>query len=74
MEIKRKWKSALGKLKDTLSDKEKILKSKGLPNYIASEIVESFEVFENEKISEMLKDKEFAVFLRKYFEKEKLGV
>jgi len=74
VEIKRKWKSALGKLKDTLSDKEKILKSKGLPNYIASEIVESFEVFENEKISEMLKDKEFAVFLRKYFEKEKLGV
>ncbi len=73
-EVKRQWKSAIGKLKDSLSDKEEILEAKGLPNYVASEIVEGFEILENEKISELLKDKEFGVFLRKYFEKEKLGV
>ncbi|MBL7169672.1 MAG: CCA tRNA nucleotidyltransferase [Candidatus Aenigmarchaeota archaeon] len=74
VEIKREWKSALGKLKDSLSDKEKILKEKGIPNYIASEIVEGFEILRNEKISNVLKNREFGMFLRKYFEKEKLGV
>ena len=74
VEIKREWKSALGKLKNTLSDKEEILKAKGLPNFISTEIFEGFKIFENEKISELLKDKEFGIFMRKYFEKEKLGV
>jgi len=74
VEIKRKWKSAARKLKDSLSDKEDILKAKGLPNYIASEIIDGFEIFANEKISNLLKNKEFGIFLRKYFEKEKLNI
>jgi len=74
VEVKRQWKSALGKLRDSLSDQEKILKAKGLPNYIASEMVEGFEILENEKISKLLKNKEFGIFLRKYYEKEKLSV
>jgi len=74
VEIKRKWKSASRKLKDSLSDKENILKAKGLPTYIATEMADGFEIFTNEKISNLLKNKEFGIFLRKYFEKEKLYI
>ncbi len=74
VEVKREWKSALGKLKDSLSDKEKILREKGIPSYIATEIMEGFEILKDQKISKLLKNKKFGIFLRKYFEKETLGV
>lgn len=74
VEIKRVWKTASGKLRDSLSDKEEILKEKGLPNYVASEIVQGFNIFENEKVLQLIENKEFAIFLREYFEKEKLDV
>jgi tRNA nucleotidyltransferase (CCA-adding enzyme) len=74
VEVERKWKSAQKKLKDTLSDKEKVLKAKGIPNHIALEFTEGFKIFEDEKIGELIKDRGIAVFLRKYFEKEKLSV
>ncbi|MEM5793069.1 MAG: CCA tRNA nucleotidyltransferase [Candidatus Aenigmatarchaeota archaeon] len=73
VEVRRNWKSASGKLKDTLSVKEDVLRLKGMPNYIASELVHGFEIFENEKIGDVL-NKDLGIFLRKYFEKERLWV
>ena len=75
VEVKRKWKDAKEKLIDSLRKSEDILKAKGIPNHIAKEIAKGFEIVGVEKLKELMeKNKEFAVFLRKYFEKEKLGV
>lgn len=73
-EVKRKFLTARDKLRDSLSDKKNILLAKGIPNYIVAELVKYFEIFsENDKIMELIKkDKNFGVFLRKYFEKESL--
>lgn len=74
VEVKRKFLTARDKLKDTLSESLEVLKAKGIPNHIASQIVKGFEIFsENDKLMELVKkDKNFGVFLRKYFEKESL--
>ncbi|MBD3156091.1 MAG: CCA tRNA nucleotidyltransferase [Candidatus Aenigmarchaeota archaeon] len=74
VEVKRHWKSAVGKLRDTLSDEEKTLRSKGIPSYISNEIGEGFKILRNEEIGELLKNKELGIFLRKYFEKEVLDI
>ncbi|MEM5790645.1 MAG: CCA tRNA nucleotidyltransferase [Candidatus Aenigmatarchaeota archaeon] len=73
-EVKRKFLTAREKLFDSLNKDVKILKAKGIPNYVAEEISKNFEIIcENEKIMEIAKkDKNFGIFLRKYFEKESL--
>jgi tRNA nucleotidyltransferase (CCA-adding enzyme) len=74
-EVKRKFLTAREKIFDSLNKPLKILKAKGIPNLIAESLTKGFEVFsENEKVSKLIeKDKNFGIFLRKYFEKEKLA-
>jgi tRNA nucleotidyltransferase (CCA-adding enzyme) len=74
VEVKRKFVTAREKLEDSLKEKLKVLKEKGIPNYIAEQIAKNFEIInENEKMIELIKkDKDFGIFLRKYFEKESL--
>ncbi len=74
VEIKREFMAARDKLVDSLSKPLDILKAKGIPNHIAERIVNGFEVFsETDRIMQIAeRNKEFGVFLRKYFEKEKL--
>jgi tRNA nucleotidyltransferase (CCA-adding enzyme) len=73
-EIKRKFLTAREKLSDSLSDNLTVLKEKGIPNYIAKQIVKKFEIiYESNRIVELIKkDDNFGVFLRRYFEKESL--
>jgi len=74
VEVRRKFLTAREKLNDSLREKKEILQAKGIPNYIADQLVKGFEIFsENDKIMGFVKkDKNFGVFLRKYFEKESL--
>ena len=74
VETRRKFLSAREKLKDSLKEKIDVLKAKGIPSYIAEQLVKEFEIFsENENIMELMeKDRNFGVFLRKYFEKGSL--
>lgn len=75
VEVERKWKDAKEKLVDSLRESEGILKAKGIPNHVAEEIAKGFEIAGIKKVEELMeKNKEFAVFLRKYFEKENLCV
>lgn len=75
VEVKRKFLTARDKLRESLDESAKILKAKGIPNYVADQIVKGFEIFsENDKIMELVKkDRNFGSFLRKYFEKESLA-
>ncbi|MEM5805637.1 MAG: hypothetical protein QXM85_00360, partial [Candidatus Aenigmatarchaeota archaeon] len=75
VEVKRKFITAHEKLVDTLNKSSDILRAKGIPNYIADQLVKGFNVIsENKKILKLVqKDKEFGVFLRNYFQKEKLS-
>jgi tRNA nucleotidyltransferase (CCA-adding enzyme) len=74
VETRRKFLSAREKLMDSLKEKVDILKAKGIPSYIADQLAKGFEIFsENGKIMELMeKDRNFGIFLRKYFEKESL--
>ncbi len=73
VEIKRKFLTAKEKIIDSLSDKKDILLKKGIPSYIASEISKRFYVFEEKEIKRLIKrDAGFAVFLKRYFKKERL--
>ena len=73
-EVKRKFLTAREKLSNSLSEDLTILKEKGIPNYIAKQIVKKFEIiYESSRIVELIKkDDDFGVFLRRYFEKESL--
>jgi tRNA nucleotidyltransferase (CCA-adding enzyme) len=73
-EVRRKFLTAREKLFDSLKEKEEVLKAKGIPNYIAEQLVKGFEIFsESDKIFGLIKkDNNFGVFLKKYFEKESL--
>jgi tRNA nucleotidyltransferase (CCA-adding enzyme) len=75
VEIPRKFITARQKLQDSLSKSLKILKAKGIPNYIAEEISKGFEIIvETGKIMDLVKkDENFGIFLKKYFEKESLA-
>lgn len=74
VEVKRKFITAHEKLVNSLKKNSEILKAKGIPNYIAEQLVKGFEVVNEEKANQMAKkDKGFGIFLRKYFEKEKLS-
>jgi len=74
VETDRKFTEAEKKVKDSLDDPLKELKAKGIPSHIAEEISKKYYVFSKPKqmIQISKKDKEFGVFLREYFEKEKL--
>jgi len=73
-EVERRFTTAREKLADSLSEKENILKEKGVPNFIAEKITKKFDIIcENENIMNLIKkDCNFGIFLRKYFEKESL--
>lgn len=74
VEVGRKFMSAREKLEDSLKVNENSLKSKGIPNFIASHLAKGFEIVtETQKMIDLVKkDPEFGIFLRKYFEKESL--
>ena len=73
VEIRRPWRNAEEKLRDTLKDNRKSLEAKGIPNYIAKEISKKFEILDIKEIKKFMnRNKSFGIFLREYFEKEKL--
>ena len=74
VEIKRKFITAREKIYDSLNKDLKTLEAKGIPNSIAKEITKGFEVFsESDKVVSLMKEnKEFGVFLKKFFEKKSL--
>jgi len=74
VEVERGFTTAREKLVDSLTEKEKVLKERGVPNHIADKIAKKFDVVcENDNIMNLIKkDKNFGIFLRKYFEKESL--
>jgi tRNA nucleotidyltransferase (CCA-adding enzyme) len=74
-EVNRKFLRVEDKIFDSLNKPSEILKAKGIPNLIAESLAKGFEVFsEDEKILKLIeKDENFGIFLRKYFEKEKLA-
>jgi len=75
VETKRRFLTAEEKLRDSLKDSKKILRAKGIPSYIADEIAKSHElVAEQGRIMGLVKkDRNFGIFLRRYFEKESLA-
>ncbi len=75
VEVERKFLTAKDKLKNILEGDEQELLLKGIPNYVAKQLAsEGFEIIcEVERIASLME--EFpcvGVFLRKYFEKERL--
>lgn len=73
-EIRRKFLTAREKLEDSLRKTAEVLMAKGVPNNIAEELEDGFEIIsDNERIVQLIKkDQNFGIFLRKYFEKESL--
>ncbi|HKZ45712.1 MAG TPA: hypothetical protein VJ343_03330, partial [archaeon] len=74
VEVNRKFLTARDKLIDSLNKDAKILKAKGIPNFVADQIAKGFEViYDNEKFMQLIRqDNSFGTFLRRYFEKESL--
>ncbi len=74
VEIDRQFTSAREKITDSLSRPLDVLIAKGIPKLIAERISKGFEVFsETEKIiEESGRNPDFGIFIRKYFQKEKL--
>ena len=74
VEVNRNFTTARDKLIDSLEEKEKILKAKGIPNHIAEEIAKHFEIIlETDKIINLVKqDENFGIFLRRHFMKTSL--
>ncbi len=74
VEVERRFLTARDKLADSLKKDEAILTEKGIPNYIAAQLVKGFRIFTDvPAIAKILaEDEGFGVFLRKYFEKESL--
>jgi tRNA nucleotidyltransferase (CCA-adding enzyme) len=74
VEIKRKFITAREKIYDSLNKDLKTLEVKGVPNFVAKEIIKGFEVFsESDKVISLIKEnKDFGVFIKKFFEKSSL--
>jgi tRNA nucleotidyltransferase (CCA-adding enzyme) len=72
VEVYRKWTSAKLKLIDSISESEEVLMAKGIPSYIAKQLSKKFKVVGTDELKKLLKNEEFAVFLKEYFEKENL--
>jgi len=73
-EIKRQFLTTKDKLQDSLNKPLDILKAKGIPNSIAERIVNGFEILSDaDRIMQTVeRNEDFGIFLRKYFEKERL--
>jgi tRNA nucleotidyltransferase (CCA-adding enzyme) len=73
-EVKREFLTAKAKLEDSLKQPLDILLAKGIPNHIAERIVHGFDVLnDKESIMKVVeRNADFGIFLRKFFEKEKL--
>jgi len=76
VETKRKFRTAQSKLKDSLGDSVRTLKAKGIPSHIAKQVAKRYTLLsDSERIIKIVKkDKEFGIFLREYFEKERLDI
>lgn len=74
VELERNFRTAKEKIEDSLKDPLKILKAKGIPSHIATQIAKRYTlVTDIKKIAALAKkDKNFGIFLRDYFEKESL--
>jgi len=74
VEVRRRFMTAKEKLSDSLGVDAITLKAKGIPNHIADQIAKKFEIVsDSDRIMEIVrKDREFGVFLKKYFSKESL--
>ena len=72
VETKRRFLTAKEKLIDSLSKSFEILVAKGIPNYIAEKLAKGFDIFAGSEVVLLLKNRKFAIFLKKYFTKEKL--
>ena len=72
VETKRRFLTAKEKLIDSLSKSFEILVAKGIPNYIAEKLAKGFDIFAGSEVILLLKNRKFAIFLKKYFTKEKL--
>jgi tRNA nucleotidyltransferase (CCA-adding enzyme) len=74
VELKRRFCTAKEKLTDSLDDSLKVLKAKGIPSHIATQISKGYTLITDaKKIAALSKnDKEFGIFLREYFEKESM--
>ncbi|MEM5812719.1 MAG: CCA tRNA nucleotidyltransferase [Candidatus Aenigmatarchaeota archaeon] len=69
-ETKREFTTAEEKLRKSLKDTEKNLKSKGIASYPAKSISKKFEILEPKEILNLAKkNQEFAEFLQSYFKK-----
>ena len=70
-EVERKFPDAEALLKQTLKNSPKKLKSMGIDSYIASSVSKRFKILKNNDIIKFAKkNKEFAVFLHNYLEKD----
>lgn len=74
VEINRQFVTAREKIHDSLSKPLEELLAKGVPKLVAERIAKGFDVFsETDRIiDEARRNPEFGIFIRKYFEKEKL--
>jgi tRNA nucleotidyltransferase (CCA-adding enzyme) len=74
VETTRQFKTAREKIVDSLTKSLDELLAKGVPKQVAERIANGFDVFsETERIvEESRRNPEFGIFIRKYFEKEKL--
>lgn len=75
-EVKREFLTARSKLEDSLKKPLDVLLAKGIPNYIAERIVHGFSVVNEKEIIVQIAERnpEFGIFLRRFFEKEKLSM
>ncbi len=71
VEIKRKFTTAHEKLNDSLKKNIDVLKAKGIPNYIAEQLIKGFKISShNDDLMRFAKkDVNFGVFLKNYFRK-----
>ncbi|HKZ40890.1 MAG TPA: hypothetical protein VJ044_07995, partial [Candidatus Hodarchaeales archaeon] len=75
VETQRRFMTARDKIADSLKDDVKILQAKGIPNHIAKQIAKGFEIIsESSRMAELAKeDRNFGIFMRRYFTPEKLA-
>ncbi|MBU5688881.1 MAG: CCA tRNA nucleotidyltransferase [Candidatus Aenigmarchaeota archaeon] len=74
VEVYRKWTSARIKLIDSISESKDILQHKGIPNFIAEQLSKKFKVIGSDELKKYLRNRDFAIFMRSYFEKENLAL
>ena len=75
VEIERRFLNARDKLVDSLKKDINTLKAKGIPNYIAEQMMKGFRIYSDaDSISKaLMANEDFCIFLRTYFEKENLA-